>query len=195
MFGETRWEKHEENEQTIEARQLFLGRVARSRVLPMIFISQQSLENLRRTSKMSHGRDWRDSWLCRRRDSPGRWLWRLVGLFSPGDILAYHLKRQYEQEPRRIRDLHFFGGTIRMLDGELAERRKEIGKRCQPELRHPLRAISLSIAIFCERENGEERDATGEQKSYEFSVHLFCPTSKMSHDHGWREPCCSEHGS
>ena len=31
------------------------------------------------TSKMSHGRDWRDSWLCRRRDSPGRWLWRLVG--------------------------------------------------------------------------------------------------------------------
>jgi hypothetical protein len=23
----------------------------------------------------------------------------------------------------------------------------------------------------------------------------FCPTFKMSHDRGWREPCCSEHGS
>src|SRR4051812_11750562 len=33
-----------------------------------------------RTSQMSHGRDWRDSWLCTRRDNPGRWLWRLVGL-------------------------------------------------------------------------------------------------------------------
>src|SRR5690348_5251778 len=33
------------------------------------------------TSQMSHGRDWRDSWLCRRRDSPGRWLWRLVRPF------------------------------------------------------------------------------------------------------------------
>src|SRR3954467_11318582 len=30
---------------------------------------------------MSHGRDWRDSWLCTRRDNPGRWLWRLVRLF------------------------------------------------------------------------------------------------------------------
>src|SRR4051794_41121629 len=35
-----------------------------------------------RTSEMSHGRDWRDSWLCTRRDSPGRWLWRLVRLFG-----------------------------------------------------------------------------------------------------------------
>ena len=40
MFGETRWEKHEENEETVEARQLFLGRAARSRVLPMIIISR-----------------------------------------------------------------------------------------------------------------------------------------------------------
>src|SRR5687768_13476766 len=32
------------------------------------------------TSKMSHDWDWRDSRLCTRRDSPGRWLWRLVGL-------------------------------------------------------------------------------------------------------------------
>ena len=29
---------------------------------------------LRLTSKMSHGRDWRGSWLCTRRDNPGRWL-------------------------------------------------------------------------------------------------------------------------
>jgi hypothetical protein len=37
------------------------------------------------TLQMSHGRDWRDSWLCTRRDSPGCWLWRLVGLFHGGN--------------------------------------------------------------------------------------------------------------
>ena len=25
--------------------------------------------------------------------------------------------------------------------------------------------------------------------------HVLCLTFKMSHDRGWREPCCSEHGS
>ena len=34
---------------------------------------------------MIHWRDWRDSWLCRRRDSPGRWLWRLVRPFFEGE--------------------------------------------------------------------------------------------------------------
>src|SRR5215211_1433876 len=43
-----------------------------------------SIAQYRRTSKMSHDWDWRDSWLCTRRDSPGRWLWRLVGL-SPDE--------------------------------------------------------------------------------------------------------------
>src|SRR3954471_13037832 len=30
------------------------------------------------TSKMSHGRGWRDSCASTRRDRPDRWLWRLV---------------------------------------------------------------------------------------------------------------------
>jgi len=51
------------------------------------------------TSKMSHGRERRDSWLCTRRDGPGRWLWRLVRqLHTRSDLCGTSCVLQVEHD-------------------------------------------------------------------------------------------------
>src|SRR5688572_10252229 len=56
---------------------------------------------------------------------------------------------------------------------------------------------AYNLKPITHRTNGKRRIPILENRTGAGAVRelIFCLTFKMSHDRGWREPCCSEHGS
>ena len=79
-----------------------------------------------------------------------------------------------------------------------ARRCKNYERNCEPdeagEEKNAPRDCDSEREEHEHHQTGYDRGARGNEYRPE-GIHILRLTFKMSHDHGWREPCCSEHGS
>ena len=93
------------------------------------------------TLKMSHEWGWRDSWLCTRRDSPARWLWRLVrphGRYGNDRAEKRNSRLEYHGTPTfpKITSFREITAPWKSLSSLAATSKSQLtlhcGRRCEP---------------------------------------------------------------